>query len=400
MSNRLLDDWITTYMEYTENSEPPDSYRKWTAIAVLGACLQRKCSLEWEGTMFPNLYVVLVGPSGARKGTAMRPGRMLLEEIAGINLSPEAVTREQLIRRLKKSGEQGLPISGKMHASMTIFSEELTVFLGYGNAQLMADLCDWYDCKNRWKYETKNSGTDDIVNVWVSLMGATTPTLLQSTMPSDAIGGGLTSRIIFVYEPHKGKTIPRPFKTPHEIELEERLIHDLMEIQCAEGEFSPDPTFQDKWDTWYPEQDRHRVFNDPRLDGYLTRRGTHLLKLSMIINVSRDGGMVLTGEDFDRALFELRLVEKKMPQVFRGIGKSSTSDVIDKIMTTIATRGEMTFDEIVGMFYYDADQDSIRRMLSTLTNMSFSGKRLYMWKNNDPTTRTIVYLGSDKEEGA
>jgi hypothetical protein len=393
MADRLVSNWIETYMDYTYNSEPPDSYRKWTAISVLSACLQRKCSLQWEGTLYPNLYVVLVGNSGARKGTAMKQGRPFLEDIGGINICPEAVTREQLIRRLRRSGQEMKESESSIinHASMTVFSEELTVFLGYGNLQLMADLCDWFDCGNQWKYETKNQGSDHISNVWVSLLGATTPTLLQSTMPMDAIGGGLTSRIIFVYAPRKGKTVARPFKTEEEIRLESLLAHDLREILLLRGEFIPDRTFQDRWDQWYPEQDRNPVFSDPRLEGYLTRRGTHVLKLSMIMNVSHTSDMILTDYDFDIAVRELEIIEKNMPNVFMGIGKNDNVDVIEKIMAAVAARGEMGVDDIVGMFYYNADRETIVKIVGMMATMSMDGRRRFSWKGDNPMSKVIVY---------
>ena len=394
---RLLPDWIDAYMDYTKNSEPADSFRKWVAISVIGACLQRKCMLQWEGTMYPNLYVVLVGPSGSRKGTAMRPGREILESMMGINLSPEAVTREQLIRRLRKAGDttisEGATIIG--HASLTVFSEELTVFLGYNNNQLMADLCDWYDCKNRWRYETKNQGVDDIMNVWVSLIGATTPRLLETTMPQDAIGGGLTSRIIFIYQESRGRVIPTPFMTAHEVELEARLVHDLEAIKMLHGEFIPTDSFLKSWIDWYTVQHEDPPFADPRLEGYLTRRGTHVLKLSMVMNASRCGDMKLTKEDFDRALYELSLVEKNMPYVFRGIGKSDMVDVTNRVMATIARYGEITFSALLGKHYYDVDRDGLYRIVGTLTALDVDGKggRFCMWKDNDPTKKIIVHLG-------
>ena len=395
--DRYLDDWIDAYMQYTENSEPPKSYKKWSAISAIATCLQRKCMLMWEGTLYPNMYIVLVGPSGARKGTAMRQSGGLIREI-GMPLSPEAVTREQLIRRLKKSGTDrrgdfyapdGRPI---VQSSLTIFSEELTVFLGYNNIQLMADLCNWYDCPDPWSYETKNMGQENITNVWVNLFGATTPRLLQTTLPQDAIGGGLASRIIFVYEQRKGKTVTRPFKTPDEIELEQKLLHDLESIYMINGEFAPTQEFIEKWDVWYSAQDETPPFNDPRLEGYITRRGTHVLKLSMILNASRkDGNLTLTGYDFDRAVHEITKVERNMGQVFLGIGKSEVADVTADVMRTIAMRKAIKFDELLSIHMHNADYNTMRAILATVTHMETDGKK---WCKYDLATGLITYTGA------
>jgi hypothetical protein len=129
---RLLPDWLTGYLEFTNNSEPPYTYRLWTGICVIAACLRRKCVLNYGTlTFYPNLYVVLVGPSGkCRKGTAMKPGMRFLRD-KGIKIASESITREALIRELKESDENQVDIKTStphLHSSLTIFSEELTVY--------------------------------------------------------------------------------------------------------------------------------------------------------------------------------------------------------------------------------------------------------------------------------
>jgi hypothetical protein len=158
------------------------------------------------------MYIVLVAPSGkARKGTAMSPGLEILEDL-NIHLAAESITREALIRELRTATTTVTNDDGtiEFHSSLTIYSPELVVFLGHNNPQLLSDLTDWYDCRRKWTYRTKTQGTDEIHGVWVNLIGATTPELLQSALPLDAIGGGLTSRMVFVFEETKGKIVPAP----------------------------------------------------------------------------------------------------------------------------------------------------------------------------------------------
>jgi len=393
MSDRRLDDWISAFMKYTENSQPPNSFKKWVAISTVAACLQRKCYLEWEGMLYPNMYIVLVGPSGCGKGTAMRPAERFLREL-GIKLSPEAVTREQLIRRLRKAGAQDItPDSNSitMHASLTVFSAELAVFLSRDNTQLMSDLTDWYDCRDVWKYETKHEGNDHITNVWVNLIGATTPDLLESTLPQNAIGGGLTSRIIFVYEEKMGKKVIFPFETEEEAELEGELFHDLEAIRMLQGRFIPDESFLERWADWYGGDPRCVLERDPRFNGYLSRRATHVLKLSMIMNASRGGGMTLTSEDFDRSLRELEKVERKMMYAFSGVGKSDISATTRAVMTTIIESGSISFNEVLGIHYNDVDYDTLNRIWAVLLSIEKEGKRIFV--SEDPLKKVIRYVG-------
>jgi len=197
---RNFPDFIKAFIDYTDNTEAPYSYRRWVGINLVASALQRKCHFQWDEEHYPNMYIVLVGPSGVRKGSAMRPGKTLLRE-ASFKLSSEAITREALIQELNKSEDLSRVADGVApHSSLTIYASELTVFLGYQNTQLIMDLTDWYDCEDEWKYTLKTKPSNNIQGVWVNLLGATTPQQLRASLPDDAIGGGLSSRTIFVFE--------------------------------------------------------------------------------------------------------------------------------------------------------------------------------------------------------
>ena len=377
---RQVPDWIDGFTTYTENTEPPYLFRLWTAVSVVASALQRKCKLPWGSlTFYPNMYIVLVAPSGkARKGTAMSPGLEFLNDL-GINLAAESITREALIQELKKISTNIIhPDSGSIewHSSLTIFSPELVVFLGHNNFQLMSDLTDWYDCRKRWVYRTKHQGTDEIVGVWVNLIGATTPDLIQTALPMDAIGGGLTSRIIFVYEARKGKIVPAPFLTREEMMLKEKLRQDLERINLLQGEFKYTKEFVERWTDWYVTQDAHPPFDDPRLAGYCERRPNHVMKLAMILSASRTDEMVVTKADLDRSIKIIEATEQKMPNVFSGVGKSNVADITSKVLQTIIEEGKMPFSKILARFYYDADKFIMTKILDSLESMKYLKKHV------------------------
>lgn len=360
-------------------------YKLWTGISVLAACMKRKCVLNWGTlTLYPNMYVVLVGPSGrCRKGTAMGPGMKFLREL-GIKVAAESITREALIRELKQSNDTQVDIvSGDMllHSSLTIYSQELTVFLGYNNLALMADLTDWYDCRDNWTYRTKNMGTDDIIGVWVNLFGATTPELLQTTLPRDAIGGGLTSRMIFVYEHRKGQIVPTPFLSREEREIYQLLLGDLERVCMLTGEFQVTEEFIERYVQWYTDYSLGPPpFDDYRFSGYFERRPTHLLKLCMIVSASRSSSKMIDIVDFERALNILEMTEKKMPYTFSGVGKSDTSEIMERVMAKVAACKIIDFGELLRAFYQDVDKLTLEKMIEGLVSMDmvaveFEGKR-------------------------
>jgi hypothetical protein len=319
------------------------------------------------------MYIVLVGPAGkARKGTAMAPAQKLLEDL-DIKMAAESMTRESLIKCLAETSESIQDAEGKItfHSSLTIFSPELVVFLGQNNQNLLMDLTDWYDCRNRWTYRTKNMGTDEITGIYVNLIGATTPELIRSTLPLDAIGGGLTSRMVFVYEEKKGKIVAAPMLSKEEMELQATLRRDLERIYLMRGEFRVTQGFFDKWVEWYTAQEDNPPFVDPRFAGYIERRPNHVMKLSMILNASRTSTMIIDKTDIDRAIKILTFTERKMTNTFSGVGKSNNADVISRVMSEIAIRKQITFSQLLELFYFDADKRVLTGIVETLKEMKF-----------------------------
>lgn len=380
VAKRKLQNWLNSYMDYTDPTEPPELFRMWCAVSAVAAALRRKCFLKWGTiTFFPNMYIVLVSPAGrARKGTAMAPVCDMVGRLQ-VPMAAEAITREALIRTLAEAKDNTVDSeSGAVstHCSLTVFSPELTVFLGYNNFQLMSDLTDWYDCRTKWTYRTKNVGTDVIDGVWVNLLGATTPDLIRSALPLDAIGGGLTSRMIFVYEPRKGKIVPAPFLSRQQEQLGEDLYHDLEIIAGLSGQFKVTRKFLELWHDWYTAQEDNPPFKDPRFDGYVERRPNHVMKLSMIMSAARSDNLHMDEVDLRNAIHLLEMTEKKMQNAFGGVGSAQVAATLHAVMTELSIKGEMAVADLLQMFWRDANYAQMQQIIETLVKMNFAKKVL------------------------
>ena len=376
---RVLSDWIDSFVEFNQNSEPPTTYDRWMAIGCIASVLQRKCWLEWGRlTFYPNLYIVLIGPPGGpRKGTAMEPVLRYLskKEELGIFLAAENTTREQLIIALQNATSlASLPDGFAIHhSSLTILNSELTVFLGYRNMQMITELTDWYDCKAHWSYHTKNSGQFDISNVWVNMIGATTPDAINESLPPAAIGGGFTSRVLFIYETGKKGPVPYPSLTAEEKSLDKKLQTDLVDISQLAGVFVPTKHYVEAWTDWYMNNYNNPPFTERVLAGYCERRAAMALKLSMIVNASRDGGMELMPIDLERAVSFLVEAERKMLSVFAGVGTADHSAVLANIMQMIllAPKGQIGLQSIMWRVRNDVTSQRLTELLASLEMSGF-----------------------------
>ena len=377
MQNRKLPDWIDGFLLYMHNTEPPESYKLWTAISVIASALQRKCFLKWGTlTFYPNLYILLIGPPSSRKGTAMGPGADLIMD-ANINVACEATSLQALIHSMMDATGNVVKADGsyETHSSLTVFSEEFTVFLGHDNKDLISYLCRWYDCQRIFKYRTISREFEVVQGVWLNVIGATTPDLFKSSLPQGAMGAGLTSRMICIYEESKGKDVIIPIQTPEEVELYQYLLYDLEKILLYSGEFQYTESFIEVWTDWRTTIANEELkFSDPRLAGYLGRQPAHMMKLTMVMSASRGEGpsLIMTGDDLLRAIKILDEAEIKMPRVYSGVGKTEVGRLIPEVIAYIDSQGgKITKDLLMRKFYMDADQFTMEGVIKTLDLMGY-----------------------------
>ena len=377
-SERNTPDWIDGFMLLTENSEPPILYRKWVAIATVAAALQRKVSVDIGISLrfYPNFYIVLVGPSATGKGTAMKFAYDIIEQVPNIRLAAQATSLQALIKSMKNTNLTDIDIETNeefYHSSLTVFSNEFTVFLGYQNRELIAALCDWYDCPNFWKYDTIKREEEVIIGCWVNILGGTTPDNIADSLPMAAIGGGLTSRIIFVNESKRNKLVVFPSITQKEIDLQTHLIHDLEQISLLAGSYKFTKDAMDIYHKWCYEADANPPFHDKKFDGYCGRRRNHLISLSMVCSASRSNNLIIKSEDIIRASELLAEVEVKMGLTFRGIGRSNISALINDSILFFehSVLDEISIKEFSRYFEGDMDKFTMDRVLSTLETSNY-----------------------------
>jgi len=365
---RLLDDWITRYLELNDNSEPPICYHLWTAIVTIAACMQRKCYLDWGMTaIYPNFYAILVGPPGGRKGTAMKVGKSMLNEL-DVMLSSDCVTRAQLVEELEEAKQtiEIAPNEVSMHCSLTVFSEEFAVFLGEKNPDIVVTLTDLFDCPDKWRYSTKNSGKNKLSKVFLNMIGATTPGLLQTKMTQDATTGGLISRIIFVVAKGREKLVPMPFPTREEKELYAKLLKDLEDILLLQGGFKFTEEAMAHYNAWYMDIRNSIAVDDEKFMGYNARRALHLKKLAMVMSASRGSDRIIKQTDFQRALTILESVETGMPQAFFGIGRSDHAHILGALREKMLHCKSFTPRQLVTWFAMEATQAQLTEVIGIL----------------------------------
>ncbi len=377
MAERKLGDWLTSHLEYTENSESPLSYHTWAGVSCISAVLQRRVYLNWETQIYPNHYILLIGPSGrSRKAEPLQVAYDYLSE-TNVILMSENPTPEAFIQDMNLAEHEALDESTGnwvRQSPVTSVVEELAVMLGQQNVTFLSFLTNWYDSRYKWVRRTKHKGTDIVLGVCLNILGSSAPDWLPGILTREAIGGGFTSRCIFVVEERKRKTVLDPTKNRPDPSLREDLIHDLEMMMCLSGEYVLEDDAKQMYMDWYEVEEEKLQsgklnLGDPALLGYAARRPTHIRKIAMCMAASRGDELVITTEDLERAIALLVAAEKNMHMVFSGIGRNKWVAETELIMSYIKKRGTCLRSDLLNHLYRDISEEALGSIINVLVAM-------------------------------
>ncbi|MBE9592760.1 MAG: DUF3987 domain-containing protein [Proteobacteria bacterium] len=372
---RELSNWIDSYLLYMKNTESAICFHRWVALSVIASCLRKKVFLGiGRINIYSNMYVVFVGPPGEpRKSQAISFGTEFLSQIPDIVTSADSITPQALVEDLERCAidEQMPDGSTYQHASLTITSKEFESFLGSKteNTKMITYLTDLFDAqKIPWKYRTKHAGTNVIPSVFLNLLAATTPESIASSLPSSAIGTGLTSRIMFIWADKRAKTVCYPEETPEEIVLKEKLLKDLYLISRMVGEFKFSSNCKKRFKEWYDNYDsssRTRLCKDGAFTGWYARKPLYILKLAIIYSAATLNNMVVEWNHIKSAMKVIEDAEICMSNVFKAVGRSTIAADVDLVVEIVKARKWITEKQLLSLVWRDIDSNKLDNVLNT-----------------------------------
>jgi Protein of unknown function (DUF3987) len=349
---RNFPDWITAYVEYASVTEAPKRMHFWCGVSVLAGAVRRKVWIDMKRfCWYPNFYIIFVAKPGiVSKTTTMDIGIDLLRAVPGIHFGPKVITWEALVQTFANIPES-FEFNGEYYpmSAMTCASGELGNLIDPQNQQLIDAYISLWDGGKVFDKVTKTSGSDSIECPWINMIGCTTPAWLQDNVPHAAVGGGFTSRCIFVYGEGKEQYIPWVDEkvSSRDDETRMKLIQDLEHI--AANLVGPMEITKEARDWYRPVYElqwkrAHEDLGSAMAEGYLARKQTHMCKTATILALSRSDSKLIELEDLQLATIVLENLEPDIPRIFSNIGKSDDSIQVDKLLAIIKRHGEMPYE--------------------------------------------------------
>lgn len=334
---RRLASFIDGFQQYTANKGSPSIYCKWAAIATVGAALERKVWVKTsKGVLYPNNYIVLVGPAGVGKSLATNIVYDLLNEIRSpenpFHLAPTSLTKASLIDALNDAERRIVrPMDNPaVHAfnSLTVVPNEFSVFLPSWEADFMSTLTDIWDCKHYSETRRTNKLSISIPRIQLNIFSATTPAQLTNLLPEGAWEQGFMSRVLLIYSGEQAQTdLFNEFE--FETKLYKDLIHDLEVINKLWGERVFTEDAKETIRAW-AKTGGEPIPDHPKLIGYTARRAAHLLKLCTIASAASSDEPFITVDHVAEALDWLIEAESFMPDIFKSMKVGADARAIDE----------------------------------------------------------------------
>lgn len=292
--------------------------------------MEQKVHVWTNGPLFPNLYVFLVGHPGVGKTRTVMKVREFVSDLADFHIAPTSMTMAALVdcmSEAKRSVMSEAMVPFDFH-SLAIYADELTAFMHTFEPELIGGLTTFYDVVV--PYGQQRRGKDiriKIKNPQLSILSGTTPSNLLKFMPEGAWDQGLTSRIIMVFSDER---LVGDLWAVRDYNLPKDMLSDIRKIHMLQGAFAVTEDFKAAVNDWRETGEKPRPTH-PKLLHYSTRRSAHLLKLCMISSADKGDSLLLTIEDFQRAMSWLIEAETLMPEIFKAGAVLADAKAMDEI---------------------------------------------------------------------
>lgn len=350
---RVLQDWIKSYLSFTEGMEPPRMMHFFVAVSTIAGALRRHVWIDMTRfKWYPNFYIILTAPPGViSKTTTMDQGLDLLKAVPDIKFGPDVITWEALTKKFAESqeefqyGDEFIPQS-----AMTLASGELGNLINPLNKDMVNLYIALWDGRNAFAKETKMSGNDAINAPWINMIGCTTPSWIADNVPEAMIGGGFISRCIFVYAEEKDKRVAWPdemVRADHAA-LREALIHDLEHIsQNVIGPVTLSPEAREWGRKWYEElwTTVAKSASTDQLQGYIARKQSHMVKLAMVLSVAESDDRIITEGHIRLAEMMLQETERDSAKVFGRVGQTIAAANANRLLEFIKRYKEVGYQQ-------------------------------------------------------
>jgi hypothetical protein len=356
--------WIREVLDATDEAETPKQFIFWAALAALAAVMRKQVWLNKHiYKLYPNIYVLLIAESGLGKAFPISLAKQLVRQtkvtrvIAGRN-SIQAVIQDLGKAYTLAGGGMITDAHGFLAAS------EFASFLVKDEDALtiLTDLYDTHDHEPEWR-NTLKMGTETLSNPCLTMFSASNPTHFRDKVANKDVEGGFVGRTLMIMAKDKYKLNPLVDEPEFPFDVS-TLVPYLKEISKLEGPFKWSEEGKALYKEWYFDF-RGRKHNDKT--GTSNRLHDHILKVAMLLSLSRRFDLILSGQDIQEAIdacvgFMTNVTKTILP------GKSTIAESTKLILYELINceGNQLTRQQLLRKLVGDIDVNELDKVIETL----------------------------------
>lgn len=307
--------FLRHYLDYCTplSDAPPMGHLAAALILVATALGNRVWMRSFGGNVLrPNMWIVFLAPSGARKSSIMTKAVSFLMRLKG---------GEDLLLSSKASIEQWFVELAANPARLLHADEFLGLYRRFERdimAEARSDLTALF-ATSRMVYSTKKDGTIVINNPALSLLAGCTPDELERSVRREHFAAGFLARILWL--PARWEA-PAPARIPQiELAKEEALLERLQWITTLSGEITFGDDINERLATWANEFRQTRRDDAGEGIGLVNRAFDFAAKFAMVLQVAETEPGAGLWRDLDPDVVEraIRLTEWVIDSALRFI---------------------------------------------------------------------------------
>lgn len=383
--------FIRNYIDYCSITESPEIYNYWSALSTLSALASRRVWID-QGhfTIYPNMYIVLVGLPGGRKTTAMEIAKNILLRVGDIPLAATCMTKESVCLDMMANIKQFQPPGSniiKQYSPYMLCLTELSHFLAINPAHMIDFLTAIYD-QEFYDTKTKNKGDDVIPAPYLSMLACTTPNNILRYLREDVISGGFSRRALFIWSHKDGEPKAFPQITPEANAAMSKVLEYAAQLNKVKGQFVWDEEAKQFYKDWYDSLFYSLIkHTDPTTLGYFKCKHVHLLKIAMLISLSESLSLKLELPHLKLGLELLKQVEDGIQKVFAGLGRNELNAVGAKIISLLDMANTPLPDKYIKKIMFgEANATELTEVLNHLV----ASDSLYAFDERDPQSNAVL----------
>lgn len=360
--------WLQLLLDQTKRAESPRSFIVWSGLTAVSAVVNNKVWLNKGGlyNLYPNIYVMLVGPSGLRKSFPPMVMRKLVGMIGNTRIIAGRISVQALITKLSKTTHVpgkgivkdaiGYVNAGELATALVRDQDALT---------LLTDLHDG-NYNKEWANTLKGTGTEELKNVCITMLGAINPELFGDFITQKEIGGGFIARNFLIYETRRQQKDSLLRNTKEDLIDYEELIKHLNELTKLNGEFVIEEDAIAAYETWYDKFEPEDM--DDRT-GSANRIHDQILKIAMLLSLcERNDSLIIKVPEMEKAFNLVTQSTSGVNRILAGTGIHVDAPkiklFIDKL---VASPGHSVIrSEFLAKNYGSVDRFDLDRIVDTL----------------------------------